>query len=483
MKIWLLLFFSFFSCKENIKKDPGTTTLEVKLADNLPFKSVKLKKFDPVYGSDSSFNNNFSQKNDSFQFRFNMSEPGFVYITDKNDIGVKDIFLNPGENFNAEIFWNKNEPIKLKIGLTKYPGDNILYQSIHDSVNKLFQKIKNTRKSFNQRKSINQYVETSFGEIVKPALIHYDSLEISDIFKNNVLDPQLKLLRCYLKNELIINSGHENQWKKFYADSVFSNPHYKFWCEGYLEYRYFLDYIYEVINNSKADDLIRYILNIENFYRERNDTLLTKIVISQGLISFSEKHSFNPNDLFLSTKLDSICKLYHLDSRKYNFHEFALGKSTKIELGLFDKIFITTVKNESKINLNKIINDTSKVYYIDYWASWCIPCIKALPYTVKLSNKRIPKLEVLFISTDKNRSLFLSAANKLKLPLTHTYNIIIEDKTSDNFKKLNPISFIPVYQLIFFYQGSWRIINAVSSEDSSLRSQIGNLMHFLNASK
>ena len=476
--IFLLLFLS---CKERVNKNniPLINILKIKLSDKLPFKSVKLQNYDPLYGSILPFNYQVIKEKDSIVFKFNMSETGFVHLTDENDIGVIDIFLKPGENFGAEIYWNKHEPIKMNIVSKQWPGDNILYQSIHDSVDALYEKIKNCSENFDQRSVINQYVETLFAQTVTPALIQNSSLKTSRLFNNHVMQPQFELIKCYCKNKLITKSGHQGKWKKFYADSVFSNPDYKFWCERYLEDGYFDDYLFGAINNSNANDLREYIQNIEKFYRVKGDTLLTKIAVSRGLKSFSEKFSSNADNTLLPIILDSICKVFNLDVRKYNFPNFSVEKLPKLDLRLFDKIILGSLTSETQLNLHKVINDTSKVYYIDYWASWCKPCIEALPYTIALYKKNLPKLGVLFFSIDKVRNNFLAAANKLKLPLSQTYNVVTNCETSNDYNKLHPINYIPVYQLVFFYKGSWRIMSAVSSEDPSINSQIENLINLL----
>ncbi len=173
--------------------------------------------------------------------------------------------------------------------------------------------------------------------------------------------------------------------------------------------------------------------------------------------------------------LDSICTANNLDRNKYKFPDFALSDTRIIETSLFDKVIIAPISDSVGKKLKNVINDTSKIYYVDYWASWCLPCIKGLPHTIKLYNQHINHLNVLFLSIDHSRANFLLAANNNKIPVSNTYNIIITDQNSDYFKKLNPIDQIPVYQLIFWHKGSWHVMNALSSDDPNLIKQINNL--------
>lgn len=475
MRYLLIILILFFSCKNRDRKDDDVTnTLNLQLSDNLPFKEVKLVKFNPLYGTSLPFDYKLLREKDSFKFKFNSNSLAMVHLADENNVGAGEIFLEPGENISTKLFYG-NHNIKKENFYGKWPGNNLLFQIIYDSLVEFQKRINSVNIKFNNRKSIDTYVEKFYLESIVKPLIQNDSLQTSTSFKNEILKPEIILQKCFLKNELIKKIGKENKWKKFYADSILLNPDYKFWCLDYNEYSSFTDYLFEVINNSKAIDLRKFIQNIDNAYRSKHDTLLTKIAISQGLNVFSWKYIPDYNDLSLPFVLDSICKANGLDRSKYKFPDFTLSDTRAIEPELFDKILVATIKDSAGIKLKEVINDTSKIYYVDYWASWCHPCVKGLPYTVKLYNQHINHLNVLFLSIDHNRANFLWAATNKKIPASNTYNIIITDQNSDDFKKLNPINQIPVYQLIFWFRRSWHVMNALSSDDPNLIKQINNL--------
>jgi len=50
----------------------------------------------------------------------------------------------------------------------------------------------------------------------------------------------------------------------------------------------------------------------------------------------------------------------------------------------------------------KISNYTSKVVILNFWATWCPPCIKEIPDLLKLQKLHKDSLSVLFISLDSN---------------------------------------------------------------------------------
>lgn len=66
--------------------------------------------------------------------------------------------------------------------------------------------------------------------------------------------------------------------------------------------------------------------------------------------------------------------------------------------------------------VNEIKLDSGKVYLIDYWASWCVPCIAKLPAIKKLKNRFGKKgLKIISISLDNNQNNWLRAVQKYKI--------------------------------------------------------------------
>jgi thiol-disulfide isomerase/thioredoxin len=87
-----------------------------------------------------------------------------------------------------------------------------------------------------------------------------------------------------------------------------------------------------------------------------------------------------------------------------------------------------------------------KVIYLDFWASWCGPCKREMPYSHKMQETFLGKDVVfVYISSDKNASAWASAVDNLKLTGEH-YLASLPVK-QDYGTRFN-VRFIPRYILI-----------------------------------
>ena len=95
--------------------------------------------------------------------------------------------------------------------------------------------------------------------------------------------------------------------------------------------------------------------------------------------------------------------------------------------------FSQEVRKISKAELTDILNNPSdKLHVINFWATWCGPCIKELPDFQKTVNETdAAKVEFLFISLD-----FPSDAEKKLMPFlkknNYTFNVCLMTETDYN---------------------------------------------------
>lgn len=72
----------------------------------------------------------------------------------------------------------------------------------------------------------------------------------------------------------------------------------------------------------------------------------------------------------------------------------------------------------------------SKVYVIDFWATWCRPCVESIPHFIELTNKYKDKgLELVALSQDKSTEKVREFVKKKGI----NYHVAIDNGTADWF--------------------------------------------------
>lgn len=98
-----------------------------------------------------------------------------------------------------------------------------------------------------------------------------------------------------------------------------------------------------------------------------------------------------------------------------------------------------------------------KYLYVDFWAAWCIPCIRSFPSSLAL-NEKYNDLEVLYLSIDENQNLWKDAVKKYNVNIPNQ-SFLITNKESSAFLNGIKLQSIPRY-LIFDKEGDFIHPNA-----------------------
>ncbi len=168
--------------------------------------------------------------------------------------------------------------------------------------------------------------------------------------------------------------------------------------------------------------------------------------------------------------------------------KFGDNLNTKINIRYFTNvlffiIFIFSLNTVAKTNpnsideLKKLIPDSTvienKVVYVDFWASWCVPCRKSFPWMKELLSKYSDSgLIIITINVDKN----LKAAQKF-LTKNDINSIPLFDSKGEIAKSFSlqvmPTSFVynKSGEFVFKHEGF------SNKESSELEKKIVTLLH------
>lgn len=114
---------------------------------------------------------------------------------------------------------------------------------------------------------------------------------------------------------------------------------------------------------------------------------------------------------------------------------------------LVANVKLQTLQGDTVTLAQIVESKADSLVFIDFWASWCKPCIQEIPHAVKLKSAlNGEKISFVFISTDEDVDAWKDAQKFHKSNTAPQYRLIKEDKSTirDYFR----ISGIPYYILI-----------------------------------
>lgn len=89
-----------------------------------------------------------------------------------------------------------------------------------------------------------------------------------------------------------------------------------------------------------------------------------------------------------------------------------------------------------------------KIIYIDFWATWCLPCIKGIPEIIKLKNRyQSSDIEFVFLSLDSKESLGEWVKMSQELSIIENQFLLLGDWESELSKYLH-IGALPHYAIV-----------------------------------
>jgi len=134
---------------------------------------------------------------------------------------------------------------------------------------------------------------------------------------------------------------------------------------------------------------------------------------------------------------------------------------------------VENLENE-KVKFKEIINSSNgKLIFIDFWASWCAPCLQEAPKAVELESRlRNEKIVFIYISIDKDREKWKNAINS-NFDVNSRHYLL--NSTSEILKDLK-INSIPRYVPL---DKTGKIINPYSTRPSEPNTVI-MIRRFLN---
>ena len=129
-----------------------------------------------------------------------------------------------------------------------------------------------------------------------------------------------------------------------------------------------------------------------------------------------------------------------------------LQKEFSLDFTKSDSLILTTLENDTLTFSEVKQKNRGKWLYVDFWASWCKPCIELMPESKRLRDKlKSETIEFVFISLNDNKDKWEKASNSLGV-LIHQNYFTLNGNVSKVIEDLG-ITSIPHY-LIYDPEGN-----------------------------
>jgi thiol-disulfide isomerase/thioredoxin len=221
---------------------------------------------------------------------------------------------------------------------------------------------------------------------------------------------------------------------------------------------------------SSNTNIIDYRVVFDRLSEEKVFTVLEKDVLHVFYIELIIK-SFSRNDIELYfdkfTNQVSNKQLVTFIKGKYN-----------LDFNQPNNLSLKALSGE-QIPFEKILSkNRGRLIYVDFWASWCAPCIKSFPESFKLKEDyRKQGVLFIYISKDEDFSRWAKASEKYRLEREETF--IIDNQFTSSLMDDLKIQSIPRY-LLFDKNGSLIHSNAPNPEGTEIRNLLNDQLHMSN---
>ncbi|MDO6853626.1 TlpA disulfide reductase family protein [Cellulophaga lytica] len=215
-------------------------------------------------------------------------------------------------------------------------------------------------------------------------------------------------------------------------------------------------------------------LEVKKTYLKNRD--FNSMVIFDSVIA-SKKYSSDEKKFLLRYSLEKITDYHSVDDTNTYFKKFkeytndsVLVKYIKNKYnidGAISKKLALADFNGNTLEFKELINSLKgKIVYVDFWASWCIPCRRAFPYSKKLAVEYKNKdVAFVYLSVFDKQEDWKIASEKEKLK--HKSFFVKNSLSSELMSQLN-IKAIPRY-LMYNKKGQLIHKNAPGPNSKEIR--------------
>lgn len=409
----ILIIVALFACN---KKTSSILSISIINSDGSTPANSKLELYDLIKGKNISV----TAKNKN-QYELDISKYGLYFLTlsnDKNESCFIPVFSNGNMDLTIETYLPSLKPrnnfvpkyeilprfvftdttsaaSKISIIYSKYISAHSDYM---DSL--YFYKINNVDNG--------KYINKNRGKILtqlKDNLAKENIKEVREMLYVNYLQSWSLIKPDPLDSAICANALNEIK------------PTSAFWSfDGHL-----INYAIWATKN-----IDKYIGYIDEVIRTTNDPNVKSELLYSRIMELSRNNK-NEEMVLLIDKLKKECpNTYKAKTVESEFLNTAIGKAVP------DYDFISIDNSKQTFTKSKMLG---KTYLIDFWGTWCTPCVAEMPTLHKVYEKYKSKgLQIISVAADEKQNVIAFRKNKWTMPWHNA--VLLKNAKSNELQKL-----------------------------------------------
>jgi thiol-disulfide isomerase/thioredoxin len=175
-----------------------------------------------------------------------------------------------------------------------------------------------------------------------------------------------------------------------------------------------------------------------------------------------------------SNKFGDYLARFFVDCKNEKYIDYIKSNYSDNEVNNNSNLLLSEKKK--RLNFDSLISSyKGRVVYIDFWASWCSPCLAEMPTSKKMREQFLDKkIAFIYISTDQKYSDWIDIIPKALLKNYNNSYLLMNSETS-SLKKVFNLSSLPKY-IIVNKEGKVVNTNAPRPNDPSLNLLLNKLI-------